>query len=194
MKDAPQRISTLYVWTNGDPSVGISGQGANVTSAGDALIDLDGVAIEDRFPMLEALRKGITDAFSEVWDEPAKMLFDFEVDGAAESKPPINWERCNDEKCVMHPRWTEDSGTGHWHQPHYGQHYSVQIDYEPIPKVAEDRLRYLMNALNDSELFEDHDRHKGQIEGYLASLRDTGVISTNHPLLVFFDCNRIGSV
>ncbi|MDU8350674.1 hypothetical protein RYA05_02080 [Pseudomonas syringae pv. actinidiae] len=218
MKNIPQVISTLYVWTNGDPSVGISGQAANVKSVGDVLIDLDNVAHEDRLSMLETLRSSIAHAFSEVWDEKTKVLFDFEVDRADESlsgseafaleisgtnrlvrphsepKPPVDWKRCDDEKCVHHPRWPKGSGVEHWHQPAWGQGFDAHVDYEPIPAVVGMRLRDLIAALNDSDAFEDHDQHKGQLEGYLASLRDTGTISSNHPLLVFFDCRSLHSI
>lgn len=79
MQTLPNKITTAHVWTEGDASVGISGEGAEVKATGDYLIDLDTLAQEDRVQTLEAFRTKTAGAFGAIWDELVKVLFDFEL-------------------------------------------------------------------------------------------------------------------
>ncbi|HDS1721721.1 hypothetical protein NPS53_09425 [Pseudomonas putida] len=78
MNELPNHISVVHVWTDGDPSVGISGESVEIQATGQNIIDLDTLEAEDRRPALETYRQKIGSLFSDLWDAPAKVLFDFE--------------------------------------------------------------------------------------------------------------------
>lgn len=73
------KVASVHVWTEGDRSVGLDGEGAEIHAAGDFLIDLDALAPEDRQATLEAFRQKIIEAFSLAWVKPAKAIFDIEL-------------------------------------------------------------------------------------------------------------------
>lgn len=78
MNELPSQISVVHIWTDGDPSVGISGESAEIQATGQNLIDLEALDAEDRRSALETYRQKIGGVFSDLWDAPAKVLFDFE--------------------------------------------------------------------------------------------------------------------
>ena len=81
------KVASVLVSTEGDRSVGLDGEGAEILAAGDFLIDLDALAPENRQAVLEAFRQKIIEAFALVWDEPAKAIFDIELADDAQVPP-----------------------------------------------------------------------------------------------------------
>jgi hypothetical protein len=81
------KIASVHIWSEGDRSVGLDGQGAVIHAAGDFLIDLDVLALENRQVALEAFRQKIIEAFTLVWEAPAKAIFDIELADDAQAAP-----------------------------------------------------------------------------------------------------------
>lgn len=76
----PSIIKSVHIYTNGDPGVGIPGDGVTIQADGDFLIDLEALDPADRQSELNAFREKLKDAFAVIWtDEPAKVVFDFEL-------------------------------------------------------------------------------------------------------------------
>lgn len=72
-------IKQAYIFTKGDGSVGLGGESASLVADGDHLLDLNEVDEDHRPAVLERFRNKLKEAFSEIWDEPAIVRFDFET-------------------------------------------------------------------------------------------------------------------
>lgn len=81
MKQLPDKVRRAYVFTWGDPSVGIGWESAVVEGDGDFLVDLSAMDQDVAREMLEDFRAKLVQAFAEIWDEPAHVRFDFEEPG-----------------------------------------------------------------------------------------------------------------
>ncbi|MBU2729323.1 hypothetical protein [Acidithiobacillus caldus] len=64
----------FHVWSHGDPSVGIPGNNAEVDIS--SVEDFDP---EDRKEYIDTIKKCLSAAFSEIWDEPVHIASDEEV-------------------------------------------------------------------------------------------------------------------
>ncbi len=73
-------VKRVFVFTEGDPSVGISGQEAEVLPRGDYLVNLDDIDEADREQVMETFRAKIKDAFEYIWDDRVTVRFDHEVE------------------------------------------------------------------------------------------------------------------
>lgn len=69
------KVKKIFVFTDGDPSVGIGGQSATITADGDCLLDTDDFDEVNR----EAIKNSLEEAFSDMWDEKAHVLFGNEL-------------------------------------------------------------------------------------------------------------------
>jgi len=77
--ELPNQVSVAHIWTDGDESVGISDECAEIQANGQYLIDLDALDADERRPALEAYRQKLSSVFSDMWNGPAKVMFDFEL-------------------------------------------------------------------------------------------------------------------
>ena len=66
-------IKEIEVWTEGDPSVGIAGHDCKILATGDFIC-----AIETQGEV-EEIRGILEKAFSEIFDDEASVMFDFEI-------------------------------------------------------------------------------------------------------------------
>lgn len=73
-------IKTIYISTQGDPSVGIFSDSAQIIADGDFLIDTIELDEEDRLETLEEFREKLLDAFEVIWGERPIVEFDFEIE------------------------------------------------------------------------------------------------------------------
>lgn len=71
-------IKSALVYTKGDASVGIGGEGVTITATGDYILDLEHLTPEERKPAMDAFRAKLNEAFSEIWDEQIHVVFDIE--------------------------------------------------------------------------------------------------------------------
>ncbi|EKY4113585.1 TPA: hypothetical protein ACGW3M_001077 [Pseudomonas aeruginosa] len=72
-------IQTLHLWTNGDSSVGISGESAEVSAPG-WLINSEDYEPQEFRETLEAFRAKMIEAFQVVWPaEQVHAKYDFEL-------------------------------------------------------------------------------------------------------------------
>ncbi|WP_319583907.1 hypothetical protein [uncultured Pseudodesulfovibrio sp.] len=69
-----KEVKTIFVWTDGDSSVGIGGESAEINADGDWLFATD----EWEDGELETLRETIRESFAMMWDEHPHVMFDFE--------------------------------------------------------------------------------------------------------------------
>lgn len=88
--ELPNQISVAHIWTDGDESVGISGECAEIQANGQYLIDLDALDADERRPALEAYRQKLSSVFSGMWNGPAKVMFDFELAAVASADKQEN--------------------------------------------------------------------------------------------------------
>ena len=65
------KVKRIFVFTDGDPSVGIGGQSATITADGDCIVDTDDFDEAN----WEAIKNSLAEAFSDLWDEKAHVLF-----------------------------------------------------------------------------------------------------------------------
>lgn len=72
-------IKSAYVCTDGDSSVGLSGEQATVTAEGDFLLDLNEVEEGGRREVVETFRAKLKDAFEYIWDGRVSVRFDNEM-------------------------------------------------------------------------------------------------------------------
>lgn len=72
-------IKSAHVCTDGDPSVGLSGDQATVSADGDFLLDLNEVEEGDRREVVETFRAKLKDAFEYIWDGRVTVRFDNEM-------------------------------------------------------------------------------------------------------------------
>lgn len=79
------KISTLHLWTNGDPAVGIGGDTAEVSSPG-WLLNSDDHDPESFKALLDQFRGEMIKTFSLIWDDKVYALYDFELH--EENVPP----------------------------------------------------------------------------------------------------------
>lgn len=73
------KISKVYISTIGDMSVGMPCESATLVSDGDFLINLLDVDEDDRSVVLESFRQRLKETFEMVWEDNARVLFDFEI-------------------------------------------------------------------------------------------------------------------
>lgn len=74
-----QLIDKVYVWTDGDQSVGIAGESAEVSADG-WLIDSDHYGSEDFSDVIEEFREKVRAAFETIWSgEKVYVAYDFEL-------------------------------------------------------------------------------------------------------------------
>lgn len=73
------KVKALHLWTNGDQSVGIQGESAEVTAPG-WLINAADMDAEDFKACLEEFRQKVREAFEVIWpNEKIFALYDFEL-------------------------------------------------------------------------------------------------------------------
>lgn len=79
MTPFPKEIRSAYVFTPGDPDVGINGDSASIEADGDFLIDLSELDEQDAEAAIDSFRKSLKTTFSELWGDHAQVIFDFEA-------------------------------------------------------------------------------------------------------------------
>lgn len=84
------KIEKLHLWTDGDSSVGIPGNTAEVSAPGWLISSADFEG-DDFKATLEAFREQVRDAFELIWpDEKVYALYDFELREADELPDAAN--------------------------------------------------------------------------------------------------------
>jgi hypothetical protein len=80
MTYAPKLIHEVHLSTQGHPRFGVSGEYAIIQAPVDALIDLSDVDPCDRKAVLDQFEAGLKQTLKFVWEEPASVVFDFQID------------------------------------------------------------------------------------------------------------------
>lgn len=80
MAKYPKFLKQAYVFTPGNPRVGLNGENATIGAAGDFLIDFGQMEQQDIKDHLDTFRENLTATFSALWDETPRVLFDFEME------------------------------------------------------------------------------------------------------------------
>lgn len=78
MRQLPDQIRSVYVYTKGDRSVGFKGDGAVLTAEGDFMIDLTLIQDDQREDVLKAFADKLIEAYSLIWNEQVYVMFDFQ--------------------------------------------------------------------------------------------------------------------
>lgn len=79
MAKYPKILKSAYVYTPGDPSVGLNGESATIGADGDFLIDFGQMTQADIADYLDTFRKNLKNTFATLWDETPHVVFDFEM-------------------------------------------------------------------------------------------------------------------
>lgn len=82
-----QQVSTLHLWTDGDPRVGIPGETAEVSAPG-FLISSQIYDPETFQTRLDEFKQQIVAAFGLIWEDKVHALYDFELEAENRSHDP----------------------------------------------------------------------------------------------------------
>ncbi|KSC70507.1 hypothetical protein ACM8BJ_24070 [Pseudomonas aeruginosa] len=78
MSTHSQVVTSLHLWTDGDPKAGISGETAEVTAPGWLLNAADTDPDTHR-ELLASFKAKIIEAFGLIWEEKPRAAYDFEL-------------------------------------------------------------------------------------------------------------------
>lgn len=80
MTYVPKLIHEIHLSTQGYPYFGVKGERVVMQAPVEALIDLSDVEPCDRKAVLDQFEAGLKQTLKFVWEEPASVVFDFQVE------------------------------------------------------------------------------------------------------------------